>query len=165
MNSTRSTWERLVRTRCGMCATGTDSIFSCGKTSRNQPMYPLTASIAPTTLTAAFVTRPATTSITPKAKTIGDAVGAGSSTVSVRRCASACELMFRFASCTGVLAPDDVYDREHHDPHRVHEMPIERQHVDAVGVLLPHAAEPRECHHGREQDQADDHVKPVQSYQ
>ena len=98
MNSTRSTWGRLVLTRSGMSATGTDSIFSCGKTSRNQPMYPQTARIAPSTLTAAFVTMPAATSMTPKARTIGHAVGAGSSTVSVVRCcASACELMFQSA--------------------------------------------------------------------
>ena len=61
-------------------------------------MYPQTARIAPRTLTAAFVTMPAATSMTPKARTIGHAVGAGSSTVSGGRgCASACELMFQSA--------------------------------------------------------------------
>src|SRR5262245_6184445 len=122
MNSTRSTWRRLVLTRCGMCATGTDSIFSCGKTSRNQPTYPQRARIAPKTLTAAFVSMPATTSMTPSARAIGQAVGAGSSTVSVVRCcASGYELMFqgRF-----LLTSDDVHDREHHHPDRVNEMPI-----------------------------------------
>jgi hypothetical protein len=61
-------------------------------------MCPQTARIAPSTLTAAFVTMPAATSMTPKARTIGHAVGAGRSTVSgVRCCASACELMSQSA--------------------------------------------------------------------
>src|SRR5262245_49351445 len=44
-------------------------------------------------------------------------------------------------------------------------MPIERQHVNAIRVLLCHAPEPCECHDCREEDQADNHVEPVQSYQ
>jgi hypothetical protein len=61
-------------------------------------MDPQRARIAPRTLTAAFVTMPAATSMTPRAMAIGHAVGAGSATVSVRRCASACELMFQALS-------------------------------------------------------------------
>ena len=42
-------------------------------------MYPLTANIAPRTLTDAVVSKPAKTKVMPKARTIGQAVGAGSS--------------------------------------------------------------------------------------
>src|SRR5262245_22219048 len=44
-------------------------------------------------------------------------------------------------------------------------MPIERQHVDAIRVLVSHASEPRECHDCREEYQADNHVEPVQADQ
>jgi hypothetical protein len=70
-----------VATAAGSATTGTDSISSCGRTARNQPTEPLTAKIAPKMLTEAVVSIPANTSVMPKAKTIGQAVGAGSSTV------------------------------------------------------------------------------------
>jgi hypothetical protein len=44
-------------------------------------MHPLTAKIAPKMLTTAVVSIPANSNVIPKAKTIGHAVGAGSSTV------------------------------------------------------------------------------------
>ena len=34
------------------------------------------------------------------------------------------------------LSPDNVNHREHDHPHCVHEMPVERQHVKAIRVLL-----------------------------
>jgi hypothetical protein len=43
-------------------------------------MHPLTAKIAPKMLTDAVVSIPANANVTPKAKTIGHAVGDGSST-------------------------------------------------------------------------------------
>jgi len=43
-------------------------------------MYPLAANIEPRIVTPAVVTIPANTSVMPKAKTIGHAVGEGSST-------------------------------------------------------------------------------------
>ena len=51
--------------------TGTDSCFSCGNTSRNHPMYPLTARIAPRTLTDAVVSKSAKTRVMPNVRTIG----------------------------------------------------------------------------------------------
>jgi hypothetical protein len=45
-------------------------------------MDPLTASIAPSTLTDAVVSKPAKTKVMPNARTIGHAVGAGSLTLS-----------------------------------------------------------------------------------
>ena len=60
---------------------GMDSCFSCGNTSRNQPTQPASVKIAPRMLTEALVTNPAKTNVRPKARTIGHAVGAGSSIV------------------------------------------------------------------------------------
>jgi hypothetical protein len=59
--------------------TGTDSCFSCGSTSQNHPTQPTTVKIAPKMLTVAVVTSPANNKATPKAATIGHAVGAGNS--------------------------------------------------------------------------------------
>ena len=42
-----------------------------------------------------------------------------------------CELMYQATTFLALfLTPDDVNDREHHDPHRVHEMPVEAKHID-----------------------------------
>ena len=74
---------RVVVTAGAGRSTGTDSWASCGRTSRNQPTAPAMARIAPSTLTAPLVTNPANSSVIPNASTIGHAVGAGTSTVSV----------------------------------------------------------------------------------
>jgi hypothetical protein len=47
-------------------------------------MHPLTARIAPRKLTAELVTKPAKIKVKPKARMIGQAVGAGISIVAVR---------------------------------------------------------------------------------
>jgi hypothetical protein len=61
----------------GSAKTGTDSCFSTGTTSQNHPIDPAAANIAPRTLTETLVTKPAKSNVTPKARTIGHAVGAG----------------------------------------------------------------------------------------
>ena len=90
------------------------------------------ATIAPRTLTAALVTIPANSSVIPNASTIGHAVGAG---ISI---ASGIVSWFCFDSHSAFpfLAPDNVHDREDHHPHHIHEVPIHRQDLDALGVLL-----------------------------
>src|SRR5689334_13319850 len=74
---TRATAGRLVATGTGSSNTGTDSCFSCGSTSRNQPTYPVRANIAPRILTDTVVSIPANTRVMPNARTIGQAVGDG----------------------------------------------------------------------------------------
>src|ERR1700730_5313806 len=73
----RATWGRLVATVGSFSAIGTDSCFSCGNTSRNQPRDPVSAKITPRMLTELLVTNPANTNVKPNARTIGHAVGAG----------------------------------------------------------------------------------------
>jgi hypothetical protein len=75
--------------------TGTDSCFSCGSTSQNHPTHPMTVRIAPRILTVALVTSPANNKATPKAATIGHAVGAGNSILLGTRVFSGCELILR----------------------------------------------------------------------
>src|ERR1700685_1418399 len=142
---------------------GTDSCFSRGSTSRNQPIHPQTVKIAPMMLTGALVTRPANSNATPKAATIGQAVGAGSSMlpgeparVSVRSVPIPPTLS---------LASNDVNDSENHNPHCIHEMPVNRQHVDTISVLLLNIPKQRERHHCGKADKPNNHVKPVQSDQ
>ena len=70
------------------------------------------------------------------------------------------ELMFRFL----YLASDDVNHGEHDDPHRVHEMPVERQHVEAVRVLVRHCPRSVNAKRWRE-DQTYNHMKAMQADQ
>ena len=58
-------------------ATGIASTFSCGKTSRNQPITPTSANTAPTTTTKMLVTIAANMKVTPNAVMIGHGVGRG----------------------------------------------------------------------------------------
>ena len=115
-------------------ATGTVSCFSSGKTSRNQPTYPVIASNAPRTLTEALVTSPVKTKATPNAAQRGHAVGAGIASAAGRLLL----LIGRkpTGSCASPLSANEVDNAEDDDPHRIHEVPIDREHVHAVGVLL-----------------------------
>ena len=60
---------------------------------------------------------------------------------------------------------NDVNHRENHNPHHIYEMPVERQYVDAIGMLLLNIPKQRERHYGGETNQAHNHVKPVQADQ
>ena len=60
------------------------SVRSSGRTSRHQPTAAISARAMPTQLTTACVTSPANARVIPSARTIGQAVGAGSSTLSDR---------------------------------------------------------------------------------
>jgi hypothetical protein len=64
-------------------------------------MYAVTANIEPRMVTAAVVTIPANTSVMPNARTIGHAVGAGSSTVpNASPCLFGGSSELIFCSCT-----------------------------------------------------------------
>src|ERR1044071_8237899 len=60
-----------------LATTGTNSVFSTGSTSQNQPTAPRNARMIPTTLTTTCMTNPAAKSVSPNAVTIGQGVGAG----------------------------------------------------------------------------------------
>ncbi len=107
-------------------------------------MHPLSARIAPRRLTDELVTKPAKTKVRPKARMIGQAVGAGISIVSVRSSAFARASMLVLFS---ISASNDINDGEDDNPNCVHEVPIERQHVDALGILLLHRSEDCKNHH------------------
>src|SRR5262245_24338562 len=91
-----------------MAATGTNSVFSTGSTSRNQPIAPRNARMSPTTLTTTCMTNPAAKSVSPKAVTIGQGVGAG--TIIFPGCGSCfcsaaiCFLRYSFALASQALA-------------------------------------------------------------
>src|SRR5262249_8321719 len=106
----------------GSGSTRTDSRRCTGRTSRNHPTAAHRGKITPTTVTSAFVTRPAHASVIPNAAIIGHAVGAGTSMVERRSGAIR-------------LASHHVDRQEDDDPHRVDEMPVPGEHLGALGLL------------------------------
>jgi len=108
-------------------------------------MPPLIARIAPRRLTDELVTKPAKTKVKPKARIIGHAVGAGISIISVELPVRANVSVLTLFS---ISASNHVNDGEDHDPNCVHEVPIKRQDVDALGVLLLYRTEDGESHYG-----------------
>src|ERR1700730_16456755 len=120
----RATSRLVVVTSVTCGTTGTNSCASCGRTSRNQPIAPAMATIAPRMLTASLVTNPANSNVVPNASAIGHAVGAGISIVPG---------LFSFVcvtKSTAILfpssAPNNVYDDEDYYPNHIHEVPIHR---------------------------------------
>src|SRR5580698_2790893 len=105
----------------------TSTCFSCGRTSRNHPTHPTMTNIVPSRLTEALVTRPANNNVTPKARTIGQAVGAGS----VTDCAwgASAGIPARAILIFLPLASDDVDDGEHNYPDHVDKVPVQRKDV------------------------------------
>src|SRR5580698_5195043 len=140
---------------------GITTCFSCGSTSRNQPTQPANIRIAPSTLTAALVTRPAMSSMNPKASVIGHAVGCGI-TIPLRSAFEArCSLLIANESS----ASGYIDHKKNDDPNHINEMPVERQHVHAFVVLLLHPAKQRKRENEREAEQADRDVKCVQTHE
>src|SRR5260370_32143527 len=142
-----------------------DSCFSCGNTSRNHPTQPATMKIATRMLTEALVTNPANTNVSPKARMIGHAVGAGSSIVR-GACSPASRLsisdpIFQFL----LLSSNHVNDRKNHNPHGIHEVPVQRQDVNTFSVLWSHVSQKREHHNHEECYKPYNDVKAVQSDQ
>src|SRR5207302_314324 len=127
--------------------------------------------MAPKALTAGLVTRPAKSSATPKARAMGHAVGAGNSTLAsalvlcgftscfktISYPLAGCSFDHRFS-----LPSDDIHRGEHHHPDDVDKMPVERQHIDVLGVLLLHSAGQSQDHHHTEPHQTRRHVEGMQ---
>src|SRR5262252_9376157 len=113
---TRSTTRRAVVMRISSATTGTVSSCSCGKTSRNQPMHPARESTAPSKLTEKLVTRPANNKVDPKARTKGQAVGAGTSiSPGVGRLSVDCSVISKVAISLS-SASQNVHDGKNDDP-------------------------------------------------
>jgi hypothetical protein len=76
---------------------------------------------------------------------IGHAVGAGISIIFVRLAVRANVSLFILFS---ISAPNQVNNREDHDPNCVHEVPIERKDINALGMFLLYRTEDGESHYG-----------------
>jgi len=107
-------------------------------------MPPLIARTAPRRLTDEVVTKPAKTKVKPKARMIGHAVGAGISMISLTLSVRPDVSVFTLFS---ISASNHVNDSEDHDPNCVHEVPIKRQDLDALGMFLLYRSEDCESHY------------------
>src|SRR6266436_1447447 len=142
--------------------TATVSSCACGKTARNHPMQPASASAAPRTLTDVLVTSPANRRVAPKAKMKGQAVGAGTSIVrGVREVSFNCSVANSVAMSTS--ASENVNYGKNHNPYGVDEMPVHRKHFDVAGLLHSHTATKSEHRNGQEHDETCGDVKRVQA--
>src|SRR5215467_7227354 len=132
---TRSTTRRSVVMRMSSATTGTITSCSCGNTSRNQPMHPARESTAPNKLTEALVTRPANNKVHPKARTKGQAVGAGTS---ISRGVWRVSLNCSVVSDVSIFFPSaskDVNHGENDDPNYIHKMPVQGEYFYATRVF------------------------------
>src|SRR6267154_5690007 len=143
-------------------ATATASSCSCGKTARNHPTQPDSASAAPRTLTDMLVTSPANRRVVPKARMNGQAVGAGTSIMRGGREASFnCSVANSVDMSTS--ATENVNYGKNHDPYGVDEMPVHREHFDVTRLLHPYTATKSEHRNGQEHDETCGDVKRVQA--
>src|ERR1700733_10137450 len=108
----------------------------------------------------------------PSARTMGQGVGAGRTTTSLRcSCAeSGFVWCVRSPSCIALpplwsLSAENVNDREYDDPDGVDEVPVEREHLEFFCVLFFHEATEREYEGERKHDEADDDVARMQADQ
>ena len=82
------------------------------------------------------MTNPAKTSVRPKARMIGHAVGAGSSIVrGVCAAPAGASNVSNAIFQSFPLSSNHVDDRKNDNPNRIHEMPVERQNVDTFSVF------------------------------
>src|SRR5215469_8358536 len=149
---TRSTTRRSVAIRISSATTGTASSCSRGRTSRNQPMHPARESTAPSKLTETLVTSPANNKQHPKARTKGQAVGAGTS---ISRGVSRLSLNCSFISNVAILLPSasqDVNDGKNHDPNRINKMPVQGKHFYTTRVFPSEPARKGEDRRNDEHD-------------
>src|SRR5215471_12747572 len=159
---TRSTTRRSVVMRMSSATTGTVSSCSCGKTSRNQPMHPARESTAPSKLTEVLVTRPANNKVHPKARTRGQAVGAGTS---ISRGVWRLSLNSSVISNVAISLPSasqNVNDSKNNDPDRIHKMPVQGKHFYTPGVFPADPADKGENRHNNQHDHSHGDVKRVQ---
>src|SRR5277367_4371123 len=59
---------------------------------------------------------------------------------------------------------NDVYNGEDYDPYRIDKMPVERQHLHALGMLLTEMSGEGEEEHDEKHGEADDHMCRVQAH-
>ena len=97
----------------------------------------------------------------PNATTIGHGVGAGTSILS----GASARVFTDSKPFPPSSASDNVDDGEDHHPHRIHEMPVHRQDLDAFGVLLLYIPKEREQPTPWQSKKADRHVKRMQADQ
>src|SRR5215468_1445408 len=143
--------------------TGTVSSCSCGKTSRNQPIDPAIQSTTPRRLTETLVTRPANNKVHPKARTRGQAVGAGTSiSCGVWPLSLKCSFISNVAISLS-SASQNVHDGKNDDPNHIDKMPVQRKHFDRMGVLPAYPAGKREDRHNDEHDHSCRDVECVQT--
>src|ERR1700690_428004 len=143
--------------------TATASSCAYGKTARNHPTQPASASAAPRTLTDMLVTSPAKRRVAPKARMKGQAVEAGTSIVwGVREASFKCSVDLVAISAS---APENVNYGKNHNPYGIDEMPVHREHFDVTGLLHSHPATKSENRNGREHDQTCGDVKRMQADQ
>src|ERR1700730_11448735 len=110
--------------------------------------------------TPALVTRPANASVTPNARTMGQAVDAG---ISITLSAVPVDLF-----CISSIAPSpsyEVHNRKHCNPHCIHEMPIEGEDCEPFTMPLVDTSGHRERQHGREHRQSNHDMGCVESNQ
>ena len=152
----RATSRRVVATTGISSEIRTDSCFSRGRTSLNQPTTPAREIIAPSTEIDALVTNPAKSSVRPNANTIGDEVGAGISIVFG-------DSVLITSTPLQLSTSDDIHDRKDNDPNGVDEVPIKRQNADRFSVLPPDVSKHgKECH-SCQGNKAHGHVKRMQT--
>src|SRR5262249_34693210 len=58
---------------------------------------------------------------------------------------------------------DDVDDSENDDPDRIHEMPVQRQHVDTTGLIRTNTAGQTEQQRDQKHHKTGSHVKGMQA--
>src|SRR5215469_11895571 len=156
---TRSTTRRSVVMRMSSATTGTVSSCSCGKTSRNQPMHPARESTAPSKLTEALVTRPANNKVHPKARTKGQAVGAGTS---ISRGVWRLSLNSSVISNVAISLPSasqNVNHSKNNDPDRIDKVPVQREDFYTSGVFPAGPAGKGKDRHNNEHDQSHSDVE------
>src|SRR5215472_10026535 len=160
---TRSTTRRSVVMRISSAITGTVTSCSCGKTSRNQPMHPARESTAPRKLTARLVTRPANNKVHPKARTKGQAVGAGTS---ISRGVWRLSLNSSVTNNVAIFLPSasqNVNDGENDDPNGIHKVPVQGKHLYTTGVFPADQASECEDRYNDEHDHARSDVERVEA--
>src|SRR2546425_4446032 len=149
-------------TRISSGATATASSCSRGKTARNHPTQPASASAAPRTLTDMLVTSPANRRVAPKARMKGQAVGAGTSIArGDRKVSFICSVVDIVAISTS--AAENVNYGKNHNPYGIDEMPIHREHFDVTRLLHSHTTTKSEHRNGHEHDETCGDVKSMQS--
>src|SRR6516162_399377 len=160
---TRSTTRRSVVMRISSATTGTVTSCSCGKTSRNQPIDPARESTAPSKLKETLVTRPANNKVHPKARTKGQAVGAGTSiSRGVWRLSLNCSLTNKVAMLLP-SASQNVDNGEDDDPNHIHKMPVQGKDFHTRRVFLSDAVGKGKDRHNDEHDHSHSDVKRMQA--